>query len=103
MSVPDPDLLDLGLTARDWTALQKLADAVGEFEPLAKRPGVGTATAERLVALGLVEKGEASPAYKNRGYDVGYRLTERGWRALEHQRALRAGARSAPWLGGQGG
>jgi len=103
MSAPDPDLLDLGLTGRDWTALEKLAAAVGEFEPLAKRTGVGAVTAERLVALSLVEKGEPSPAYKGRGYDVGYRLSERGWRALEHQRALRGGPRLAPWLGSKGG
>lgn len=100
MSQVDADLADLQLTGQPWTALAKLADALGEFEPLNKCPGVGPKTVERLIALGLVETGPSTPAFQARGMRVGYRLTDLGRRALEAQRHLRTGRWSAPWLGG---
>ena len=98
MNTPS-DLADLDLTGQEWRALSKLADSLIQFEPLAKRPGVGPTTAERLVVLGLAESGPTGSAFQARGMPLGYRLTQFGWRALEHQMALRSGRRRAAWLG----
>ena len=100
MTAPDPDLEGLSLGARDWTALGKLADALNEFEPLAKRPGVGPKTVERLIALGLAERGEPSLTWRHRGYDLGFRLTDLGARALDQRLQQRGGPRVRSWIGG---
>jgi len=100
MSRIDPELTGLELTGQQWTALGKLADALSDFEPLNKRPGVGPKTVERLITLELVESGPSTPAFQARGMPIGYRLTDLGRRALDAQRHLRTGTWSAPWLGG---
>ena len=78
MSALAPALTDLQLTGQQWTALGKLADSGILFEPLAKRPGVGPKTVDRLIELGLVESGDPGPAWRQRGSQIGYRLTTLG-------------------------
>lgn len=103
MSQIDADLADLAdvqLTGQEWTALAKLADALRDFDPLNKRPGVDPKTVERLIGLGFIEKAPSTPAFQARGMRAGYRLTDVGRRALDAQRHLRTGRWSSLWLGG---
>lgn len=74
------------LDANEWRGVQQLANALSEFEPLAKRGNLGETVAERLVSLGIAEKGPSSSAYAARGMPVGYRLTELGWKLNDRGR-----------------
>ena len=51
------------LDHREWQGLKQLSNAMGDFEPLAKRARLGPVVADRLVALRLAEKGEATERY----------------------------------------
>ena len=74
-------LSSVTLGAHDWRGVRELANALGEFEPLAKRSNLGRIVADRLVVLGLAEKG-FSQRYGSQGYrltDLGRKVRERGW------------------------
>ncbi|WP_145619711.1 hypothetical protein [Nitrospirillum bahiense] len=79
------------LTAHEWRGVEQLANAISEFEPLAKRGNLGVVVAERLVDLRLAEKGPCSPRYAAIGYTEGYRLSDLGWKVK--QRGRQAGPR----------
>lgn len=70
------------LSANQKRGLKQLANALFEFEPLAKRGDLGQEVTNQLVELGLAEGGPCSPAYADKGFDVGYRLTHAGWQAV---------------------
>lgn len=87
MTEADEDFLaNTALDAHEWRGVGQLANALGEFEPLAKRGNLGETVAERLVSLGIAEKGPSSSAYAARGMPVGYRLTELGWKLKDRGR-----------------
>jgi hypothetical protein len=67
------------VTAHQWRGLKALRAALSEFEPLAKRVGIGEIVAEQLVALRLAEKGPAPARYGG----TGYRLGDLGWKVIE--------------------
>lgn len=73
-------LANVALDAHEWRGIQQLANALGEFEPLAKRGKLGEAVAERLVKMGLAEKGPCSERYASIGMATGYRLSHLGWK-----------------------
>jgi hypothetical protein len=73
---------NISLDGHEWRRLNKLADALSDFEPLAKQSYLGPIVAERLVAMGLAEKGPCLEQY-SRGDEVGYRLSELGWKFLD--------------------
>ncbi|WP_299006080.1 hypothetical protein [uncultured Caulobacter sp.] len=99
MSAPASALADLQLTGQQWTALGKLTDSGTLFEPLAKRPGIGPKTVDRLMELGLVESGDPGPVWRQRGSQIGYRLTALGLDAREAEHILRTGRRVSDWMG----
>lgn len=70
------------LDANEWRGIEQLANAGSEFEPLAKRGNLGAVIAERLVDLGLAEKGQCP----DRCASVGYRLTDLGWKIRDRGR-----------------
>lgn len=75
-----PNAAEFGdLTAHEWRGVTQLANALFEYEPLAKRGNLGVKVAERLVQMGLAEKGSTSRAYQSRGMPEGYKLSELGW------------------------
>ena len=53
-------LSETSLDAHEWRGVQELAKALNDLEPLAKRARLGEVVAERLVSLGLAEKGRSS-------------------------------------------
>jgi hypothetical protein len=79
----------LALDANEWRGLQELANALSDFEPLAKRGNLGKVVAERVVKLGLAEKG-SMPRYAAIGMAEGYRLTDLGWKVLDRGRFPRS-------------
>lgn len=93
MSANDDDLLaTISLDALEWRGILELANAIDEFEPLAKRGNLGETVANRLVSIGLAETGLATSRYGSIGLASGYRLTALGWRVKErgrHPRRLR--------------
>lgn len=85
-------LASISLEAREWNGVLELSKALSEFEPLAKRVKIGHITADRLLELGLAEKGECGAPYVSRGMAVGYRLTPLGWAIKERGRCARNSA-----------
>jgi hypothetical protein len=81
---------NISLDGHEWRGLNKLADSLSDFEPLAKRSHLGPVVAERLVALGLAEKGPCLEQYFG-GDEVGYRLNELGWKFLDRGRWPKGG------------
>jgi hypothetical protein len=79
-------LSETSLDAHEWRGVQELAKALNDLEPLAKRARLGEVVAERLVSLGLAEKGRSSSPYAGIGMTTGYRLTELGWKVKERGR-----------------
>ena len=79
-------LANTSLDAHEWRGVGQLANALSDLEPLAKRGNLGEVVADRLVSLGLAEKGQAVDRYYAIGMKVGYRLTELGWRVKERGR-----------------
>ena len=79
-------LANTALDAHEWRGVGQLANALSDFEPLAKRGNLGEVVADRLVRLGLAEKGPSSDRYASIGMSVGYRLSELGWRVKERGR-----------------
>jgi len=77
------------LDVHEWRGVRQLAEAIDDFEPLAKRGNLGKVVADRLVERRVAEKGEAPPAYKARGMSIGYRLTTLGWKLLDRGRTPR--------------
>ncbi len=77
-------LSSVTLGAHDWRGVRELANALGEFEPLAKRGNLGRIVADRLVVLRLAEKG-----FSQRYGSQGYRLTDLGWKVRERGRSPR--------------
>lgn len=75
-----------GLTPAQRNGLQRLALAVGDFEPLAALARIGPEIAEQLVALGLAERGPCAQRMLSRGYSEGYRLSQEGWQVLDRKR-----------------
>ena len=74
-------LSSAALDAHEWLGVCELAKALGEFEPLSKRGNLGPIVANRLVTLGLAEKG-FSQRYGSQGHrltDLGRKVHERGW------------------------
>ena len=69
----------------------QLANALDDFEPLAKRAKLGEVVAERLVKIGVAEKGQCSDRYASIGmtFRLIYRLSELGWRVKERGRQPR--------------
>ena len=63
-----------------------LANALDEFEPLAKRGNLGEVVADPLVQIGVAEKGRCSERYVSRGMAIGYRLSQLGWKVKERGR-----------------
>lgn len=87
MTETDEDFLaNTALDAHEWRGVRQLANALSDFEPLAKRGNLGEVVAERLVRLGLAEKGPCSDRYASIGMPVGFRLRELGWRVKERGR-----------------
>lgn len=74
------------LDAHEWRGVRELSNALSQFEPLAKRGNLGEVVAERLVRLGLAEKGPCSDRYASIGMPIGYRLSEPGVRVLDRGR-----------------
>lgn len=74
------------LDAHEWRGVCQLVNALNDFEPLAKRARLGEVVAERLVSLGLVEKGPVVDRYRWTDDTVGYRLTELGWKVKDRGR-----------------
>jgi hypothetical protein len=70
------------MTHHHRRGLKEVANAISDFHPLATRGNLGQTLADQLVDLGLAERGPYSPAYAARGYSIGYRLTDAGWRAI---------------------
>jgi hypothetical protein len=67
------------LTTRQKRALQKLSFDHKEFVVKGELPaGIGLGTMDRLVELGLAEKG---PSQRRRG-QIGWRITDDGWRCM---------------------
>lgn len=79
-------LAETALDAHEWRGVGQLANALNIMEPLAKRGNLGEVVADRLVSLGLAEKGRSSDRYFAIGMTVGYRLTQLGWRVLDRGR-----------------
>ena len=79
-------LANTALDAHEWRGVGQLANALEDFEPLAKRGNLGEVVAERLVTIGLAEKGRCSDRYASIGMTVGYRLSELGWHVKERGR-----------------
>lgn len=71
------------LSALEWNGTKKLGVAINDFMPLAKFYGLGETTAERLVSIGIAEKGTPPRQYASRGYTVGYKLSTLGWAILD--------------------
>jgi hypothetical protein len=87
MTVADDEFLQhQALSAHEWRGVTELANALSEFEPLAKRGHLGKKVADQLVSIGLAESGPASERYRAIGFDVGYRLSPRGRKVLERGR-----------------
>lgn len=85
------DMLDtMVLDPHEWRGVQQLSNAMSDFEPLAKRARLGSVVADRLVALTLAEKGDATERYVGIGYEQGYRLSDLGWAILDRGRFPRA-------------
>ena len=74
------------LDAHEWRGLLSLKSALSDFEPLAKRTGLGFIIADRLVAKGLAEKGNCSARYQSIGMTTGYRLSVLGWTIADRGR-----------------
>jgi hypothetical protein len=74
------------LTGREWRAVQELSKAYGDFEPLAMRDRVGPIALEKLIEMGLVEKGRTDPRFDRTTFPVGYRLAPRGWKVMKRGR-----------------
>ncbi|CAN5234495.1 hypothetical protein BH10PSE4_BH10PSE4_34120 [soil metagenome] len=85
----DEFLRTISLDANEWRGVNQLENAMSDFEPLAKRGNLGITVTERLVRMGLAERGRPSDAYAGRGYEVGYRLSELGWKVAERGRWVR--------------
>src|SRR5215467_11809969 len=66
------------LTKRQIGALKSMSINEGRFEPVQLREAVSQETADQLVELGLVERGDCYPRYAHWGYLIGYRLTPSG-------------------------
>lgn len=79
-------LQNTALDAHEWRGVGQLANALSQFEPLAKRGNLGEVVAERLITLGLAEKGPCSDRYALIGMATGYRLSDLGWRVKERGR-----------------
>jgi hypothetical protein len=79
-------LANTALDAHEWRGLNDLANAIGEFEPLAKRGNLGETVAERLVTIRLAEKGPTSDRFAAIGMPIGYRLSDLGWKIKERGR-----------------
>jgi hypothetical protein len=89
LSVTDDDerfLAETVLDAHEWRGIGELANAISIFEPLNKRGNLGEVVADRLVALGLAEKGRSSDRYFAIGLTVGYRLSPLGWKVKDRGR-----------------
>ena len=71
------------LSDGEFKALNLLVKASSSFEPLDARPGLSEVMADRLVALGLAEKGDCCYRWLDLSYSVGYRLTHLGWVTLD--------------------
>jgi hypothetical protein len=82
----DTFLSTVTLSGREWRAILELSKAYGEFEPLAMRSGIGPLALERLMEMGLVEKGRTADRFDRRTFPVGYRLADRGWKVMKRGR-----------------
>ena len=69
-------LATVTLGPSEWRDLRRLTEARGDYAPLALRPGLNVADADRLVRIGLAEKGPCAWRYASRA--EGYRLTALG-------------------------
>ena len=72
-------LANRALDAHEWRGVVELSNALHEFEPINKR-GLGMVVVERLLCLGLAEKGRCSDRDASTGAPFGYRLSDLGWR-----------------------
>jgi hypothetical protein len=77
---------NVALTAREWRGVGELSKAYGEFEPLAARELLGPIVLERLLAMGVVEKGPTPARFDRRTFPIGYRLTALGWKVMKRGR-----------------
>jgi len=82
----DTFLASVTLTAREWRAVLELSKAYGDFEPLAMRDRVGPVAIEKLMEMGLVEKGRTADRFDRKTFPTGYRLAERGWKVMKRGR-----------------
>ena len=69
-------LATVTLGPSEWHNLRRLADGRGDFAPLALRAGLKATAADRLVQIGLAEKGACAWRYASRA--EGYRLSALG-------------------------
>jgi hypothetical protein len=74
------------LDGHEWAWRRAARKRAQSIEPLAKRGNLGEVVAERLVRIGLAEKGPCSDRYASTGIPTGYRLSELGVRVLDHGR-----------------
>ena len=87
MTEDEEDVLaNMILDANEWRGVGQLANALHELEPLAKRGNLGEVVADRLVKMGLAERGPTSDRYQSIGMRVGYRLSELGWKFVDRGR-----------------
>jgi hypothetical protein len=82
----DTFLATISLTAREWRAVLELSKAFADFEPLAMRDHVGPIAVERLIEMGLVEKGRTADRFDRKTFPVGYRLAPLGWKVMKRGR-----------------
>jgi hypothetical protein len=82
----DTFLATVTLSGREWRAVLELSNAYGDFEPLAMRRGIGPIALERLIEMGLVEKGRTPDRFDRKSFPVGYRLADRGWKVMKRGR-----------------
>ena len=70
----------------DWIALRDMAKSLNDFEPIEARAKTGDVLAERLVHMGLVERGPCAVHFSSTGFRTGYRLTQLGWYVMDRGR-----------------
>jgi len=77
-------LATVTLGTSEWRDLTRLPQGTYDYAPLALRSGVNVAQADRLVQIGLAEKGVCAWRYVNQG--EGYRLSTLGTAVRERGR-----------------
>ena len=80
MDSDDEFLANQTLDSSEWRGVLELSNALGDFEPLARRSIISKQLAERLVSRGLAETGPCPAGFNPESYPLGFRLTTLGWK-----------------------